>query len=115
MGQSEYAVTNMVDVFVLLLPPGGGDELQGIKRGIVERADLIVITKSDGDLEAAAHRAQYEYMASLKYMRSANPNWKTKVKFFYFVNCDFCGTLETVNITRYIFRSSKSPPKQRKD
>lgn len=69
----------MVDVFVLLLPPGGGDELQGIKRGIVERADIIIITKADGDLEAAAHRAQYEYMASLKYMRPLNPKWKPKV------------------------------------
>ncbi|CAL8115266.1 unnamed protein product [Orchesella dallaii] len=79
VGQSEYAVTNMVDVFILLLPPGGGDELQGIKRGIVERADIIVVTKADGDLEAAAHRAQYEYMASLKYMRPKYPGWKPKV------------------------------------
>ncbi|ODN03926.1 Methylmalonic aciduria type A protein, mitochondrial [Orchesella cincta] len=79
VGQSEYAVTNMVDVFILLLPPGGGDELQGIKRGIVERADIIVVTKADGDLEAAAHRAQYEYMASLKYMRPKYSNWKPKV------------------------------------
>ncbi len=88
MGQSEYAVTNMTDVFVLLLPPGGGDELQGIKKGIVERADLIVITKADGDLEAAAQRAQYEYTASLKYMRPVNPKWKTKVQkiLFYILN-----------------------------
>lgn len=79
VGQSEYAVTNMTDVFVLILPPGSGDELQGIKKGIVEKADLILITKADGDLEAAAHRAQYEYTASLKYMRPVNPNWKPKV------------------------------------
>lgn len=79
VGQSEYAVTNMVDIFVLLLPPGGGDELQGIKRGIIERADLLVVTKADGDLAPAAHRTQYEYMAALKFMRSASPKWKTKV------------------------------------
>jgi len=79
VGQSEYAVTNMVDIFILLLPPGGGDELQGVKRGIVERADLLVVTKSDGDLKPAAHRTQYEYMAALKFMRPTNPNWKTKV------------------------------------
>lgn len=84
MGQSEYAVTNMTDVFVLLLPPGGGDELQGIKKGIVERADLIVITKADGDLADAAQRAQYEYTASLKYMRPVNPKWKTKVQTILF-------------------------------
>jgi len=70
----------MVDLFVLLLPPGGGDELQGIKRGIVERADLLVVTKADGDLAAAAHRTQYEYMAALKFMRSSTRNWTTKVR-----------------------------------
>lgn len=74
----------MTDVFVLLLPPGGGDELQGIKKGIVERADLIVITKADGDLADAAQRAQYEYTASLKYMRPVNPKWKTKVQTILF-------------------------------
>jgi len=85
VGQSEDAVANMVDMFVLLLPPAGGDDLQAIKRGIVEKADLIVVTKSDGDLMPAARRAQYEYTASLKFMRSPTPNWKTKVLLDYFV------------------------------
>ena len=54
VGQSEYEVRDMVDMFCLLLPPAGGDELQGIKRGIVEQSDLIVVNKCDGDLIPAA-------------------------------------------------------------
>ncbi len=50
VGQSEFAVSNMTDMFILLLLPGGGDELQGIKRGIMELADLVLVNKADGDL-----------------------------------------------------------------
>lgn len=58
VGQSELAVADLVDVFVLLASPSGGDDLQGIKRGIMELADLVVVTKADGDLaNAAAHAA----------------------------------------------------------
>ncbi|MBY0431424.1 MAG: methylmalonyl Co-A mutase-associated GTPase MeaB, partial [Rhodospirillales bacterium] len=60
VGQSETAVADMVDMFLLLLVPGGGDELQGIKKGIVELADLVVVNKADGDLAAAAERAAAE-------------------------------------------------------
>ena len=56
VGQSEVAVADMVDLFLLLVAPGGGDELQGIKRGIMELADLVVVNKADGDLAAAAGR-----------------------------------------------------------
>ena len=56
VGQSETAVAEMVDMFLLLLQPAGGDELQGVKRGIVELADLILVNKADGDLQAAAGR-----------------------------------------------------------
>ena len=52
VGQSEMAVADMVDCFVLLAAPGGGDELQGIKRGIMELADVVVVNKADGDLRA---------------------------------------------------------------
>jgi GTPase len=65
VGQSEVAVAGMVDVFVLLLAPGGGDELQGVKRGIVELADLLVVNKADGDLEAAAKRTATDYASAL--------------------------------------------------
>jgi LAO/AO transport system kinase len=69
VGQSETAVSDMVDLFVLLVSPGGGDDLQGIKRGVMELADMIVVTKADGDLKAAANRAAADYHAALHLMR----------------------------------------------
>ncbi|HTQ13919.1 MAG TPA: methylmalonyl Co-A mutase-associated GTPase MeaB [Rhizomicrobium sp.] len=69
VGQSETAVADMADLFVLLVPPGGGDDLQGIKRGVMELADLILITKADGDLLKPANRAAADYRAALHLMR----------------------------------------------
>ncbi|KAF7244067.1 Methylmalonic aciduria type A protein, mitochondrial [Varanus komodoensis] len=79
VGQSEFAVADMVDMFVLLLPPAGGDELQGIKRGIIEMADLVVVTKADGDLIVPARRIQAEYVSALKLLRKRSKVWKPKV------------------------------------
>jgi len=79
VGQSETAVADMVDMFLLLLSPGGGDELQGIKRGIMELADLVVVNKADGDLKPAARRAAAEYGAALHLMRPKSPNWTPAV------------------------------------
>ncbi|KAM5159267.1 methylmalonic aciduria type A protein, mitochondrial isoform 1-T2 [Callospermophilus lateralis] len=79
VGQSEFAVADMVDMFVLLLPPAGGDELQGIKRGIIEMADLVAITKSDGDLIVPARRIQAEYVSALKLLRKRSEAWRPKV------------------------------------
>ncbi|XP_029904140.1 methylmalonic aciduria type A protein, mitochondrial isoform X2 [Myripristis murdjan] len=79
VGQSEFAVADMVDMFVLLIPPAGGDELQGIKRGIIEMADLVVVTKSDGDLVVPARRIQAEYTSALKLLRKKSKIWKPKV------------------------------------
>ncbi len=79
VGQSETAVADMVDMFVLLQAPGGGDELQGIKRGIMELADLLIVNKADGDLEAAANRAVAEYRSALALMRPKYPFWRPKV------------------------------------
>ncbi|XP_038127057.1 methylmalonic aciduria type A protein, mitochondrial [Cyprinodon tularosa] len=79
VGQSEFAVADMVDMFVLLIPPAGGDELQGIKRGIIERADLVVVTKSDGDLLVPARRIQAEYTSALKLLRRQSRSWNPKV------------------------------------
>lgn len=69
VGQSEIAVSRMTDVFLLLLAPAGGDELQGVKRGIMEIADLIVVNKADGDLAATAKRTRADYAAALRLMR----------------------------------------------
>ncbi|KAH9513889.1 hypothetical protein Btru_031673 [Bulinus truncatus] len=79
VGQSEFAVADMVDMFCLLIPPAGGDELQGIKKGIVEVADIVVVTKSDGDLLPAARRIQTEYSSALRFMRPRSKTWRPKV------------------------------------
>jgi LAO/AO transport system kinase len=80
VGQSETAVADMVDMFVVLVSPGGGDELQGIKRGIMELADLIVVTKADGDLKQAATRAGAEYHVALHLMRPKFDDWAASVR-----------------------------------
>lgn len=79
VGQSEIDVDNMADMFLLLLSPGGGDELQGIKRGIMELADLIVVNKADGDLEKPAKMAASDYEAALHMMRPKHATWLPKV------------------------------------
>ncbi len=80
VGQSEYAVAKLVDMFVLLVAPGGGDDLQGIKKGIVEMADMLVVTKDDGDLKPAAHRAFRDYGAALHMLSGGHgEGWRPKV------------------------------------
>ncbi len=69
VGQSETMVAQMVDLFVLLLAPAGGDELQGVKRGIMEMADLILVNKADGDWLAAANRTMADYAGALRLLR----------------------------------------------
>lgn len=74
VGQSETMVANMVDFFLVLMLPGAGDELQGIKRGILELADLIAVNKADAN-EQAAKLARREYRNALHLMRPLSPNW----------------------------------------
>ncbi|WP_134724488.1 methylmalonyl Co-A mutase-associated GTPase MeaB [Paracoccus luteus] len=69
VGQSETLVADMTDLFILLLAPAGGDELQGVKRGIMEMADLILVNKADGDLRAAALRTVADYAGALRLLR----------------------------------------------
>ena len=80
VGQSETAVADMVDMFLLLIAPGGGDDLQGIKRGIVELADLILVNKADGDLAPAAHRTGGDYANALRLLRPRLPGWQARVQ-----------------------------------
>jgi GTPase len=79
-GQAETTVAEMVDMFLLILPPAAGDELQGIKRGIVELADLILINKADGELADHAIRSAAEYANALRLIRPAHPEWQVAVR-----------------------------------
>jgi len=79
VGQSETVVADMVDFFFVLMLPGAGDELQGIKKGLLELADLIAINKADGDNLERAMAARREYSAALRYLRPRSPTWKAPV------------------------------------
>jgi LAO/AO transport system kinase len=79
VGQSEAELAEIIDTFLLLLVPGAGDELQGIKRGVVELADLIVVNKADGERVAAARRAAADYRHALRMLPPSTPGWQTPV------------------------------------
>jgi len=80
VGQSETAVHSMVDFFLLLLLPGGGDELQGIKRGIVEMADLLAVNKADGERLPLAKQAKRAYRNALHLYPPKESGWSPKVE-----------------------------------
>jgi LAO/AO transport system kinase len=79
VGQSEVTVASMVDFFLVLMLPGAGDELQGIKKGIVEIADALAVNKADGDNVARAGRAAAEYKSALRLFRHNSANWDPPV------------------------------------
>jgi LAO/AO transport system kinase len=79
IGQSETAVADMTDFFLALMLPGAGDELQGIKKGLVELADMIAINKADGDNVKRAQAAAAEYRAALHILTPRSPNWTPPV------------------------------------
>ena len=79
VGQSETAVADMVDCFLVIAAPGGGDELQGIKRGIMELADIVVVNKADGDLAPAARREVADYHHAVHLLRPKHPGWSVPV------------------------------------
>ena len=78
-GQSETMVADMTDFFLVLMLPGAGDELQGLKKGVVEIADMIAINKADGDNVARAKAAAAEYRAALHILSPHSPNWSPPV------------------------------------
>jgi len=79
VGQSEIAVADMTDFFLVLMLPGAGDELQGLKKGVVELADMIAVNKADGDNVARAKAAAAEYRAALHILSPRSPNWSPPV------------------------------------
>jgi LAO/AO transport system kinase len=80
VGQSETAVSDMTDMFLLLLSPGGGDDLQGIKRGIMELADLVLVNKADGDQARLANQTVADYRGALHFMQARTPSWTPQVE-----------------------------------
>ena len=89
VGQSEYQVAGMVDFFMVLMLPGGGDELQGIKKGIMELADALVINKADGESENLATMTQRQYTSAMNLLRH-NTFWTPRVL--------TCSALKAINI-----------------
>ena len=92
VGQSETTVSNLVDFFLLLMLSGAGDELQGIKRGIIEMADYILINKADGDNIQKAKKAMLQYKSALHLFPSNMNGWETEV------NC--CSALEKIGLDK---------------
>ena len=78
VGQSEIMVSQMVDFFLALMLPGAGDELQGIKKGILEIADMIAVNKADGEMKNAANRAVMEYQHALDILNPKSATWKPR-------------------------------------
>jgi len=89
VGQSEYQVAGMVDFFMVLMLPGGGDELQGIKKGILELADALVINKADGDSEQMAQLSRTHYTSAMNLLRHTT-FWTPRVM--------TCSALKLINI-----------------
>jgi GTPase len=79
VGQSEVAVAGMVDLFAVLVAPGAGDEVQSIKRGIIELADIVVVNKNDGELAPAAKTTATDYSSALRLVRSKTRAWTPRV------------------------------------
>ena len=79
VGQAETEVFEMTDIFLVLLSPGGGDELQGIKRGIIELADILVVNKADGNLEATSKSTVLDYKNALKLLKPRIQGWAIPV------------------------------------
>jgi len=79
IGQSEVTVRSMVDFFLVLLQPGAGDELQGIKKGVLELADSLVVNKADGSLLKAAERCVGEHTGALGLLRTRSAHWTPRV------------------------------------
>lgn len=93
VGQSETTVRSMVDFFLLIMISGAGDELQGIKKGVIELADSILINKADGDNKAKAMLAKSEFSMALHYLHPATMGWKTQA--------DVCSALNGEGIKEF--------------
>jgi LAO/AO transport system kinase len=106
VGQNEVAVRSMVDCFLVLMIAGAGDEMQGIKKGVIELADLLVINKADGDNRSRAVAAQAEMKRVLRYLHPTTPGWPTQALLASALTGD--GVPETWRVTQEFFKISKT-------
>lgn len=113
VGQSEYAVHKMTDLFILLLLPGAGDSLQGIKRGIVEMADFILVNKSDGDRESLSRATASSYRNALQLLGHKESKWITEVQ--RISSLESKGISETFSRIRQYFELTKENGYQKKN
>lgn len=101
VGQSEYEVRHMSDIFILLLQPGGGDDLQGIKRGIMEMADILLVNKADGQLKTAASDSLIAYKQAMKLMLPNDYGLKTQAGLYSSMHTDYILDLSQMIDTYY--------------
>jgi LAO/AO transport system kinase len=99
VGQNEVSVYSMVDFFLLMVQPGSGDELQGIKRGVVEMADLLAVTKSDGEMEELAKQTSQDFSNAFHYFTKKEKGWSPPV-----LTCSGLSTKGLESIWNYILR-----------
>ena len=115
-GQSETVVADMVDVFLVLMLPGAGDELQGIKKGVLELADVIAVNKADGDNAGRARSAAAEYRAALRILTPASQNWTPPVITVSGLADEGLGELwQTLEAHRDVLQSSGELDQRRRD
>ena len=107
VGQSETEVANMTDCYLLLLQPGSGDTLQGIKRGIMELADIVVVNKADGALLPSARESAGHYMRALSLMPGKMPDWNCPVVLCSSLKKEGLNTLHT-HINNYIMQARET-------
>jgi GTPase len=106
IGQSETAVADMTDFFLVLMLPGAGDELQGLKKGIVELADMIAVNKADGDNMARARIAAAEYRAALNILQPQSETWSPPVVTYSALSGDGVGELWAQVVTHNVKMSA---------
>lgn len=115
VGQSEHTAWQITDGFILVVQPGGGDELQGIKRGITELADMVIVNKADGALAALADLSRQQYQNALHYFSPLRPGWEPKI-----TTCSaqegtgIDNVLENIRLYQGIRLRNTSPTEERK-
>ena len=116
VGQSETAVADMTDFFLVLMLPGAGDELQGIKKGVLELADMIAVNKADGDNVRRATQAAAEYRAALHILKPASDGWSPPVITYSALTGDGLPTIwQTICDYRQSSEASGALAKKRRD